>query len=132
MNLRGLANSAIQGINPNIPVTVRLSDGTFTIDPATLRQVPSYSDYQAQGQVQALDADDLKQINYLNIQGTIRAVYLYGSISGVIRPDNVSSSKLLFCSNESGLVKEREWNVFKVLETWADWCKVAVVYTEPT
>jgi len=130
VNLRGLANSAIQGINPNTPMTVRISDGTYTIDPATLRQVPNYIEYPAMGNVQALDGDDLGQVNYLNIQGTIRAVYLYGSVSGVIRPDSVSVSRLIFSSNESGVTKEREWNVFKVLESWQNWCKVAVVYTE--
>lgn len=131
MNLRGLANSAIQGINPNSPMTVRISDGTYAIDPATRRQVPNYIDYPAMGNVQALDGDDLGQVNSLNIQGTIRAVYLYGNVSGVIRPDGVSVSRLVFTSNESGVCKEREWNVFKVLESWATWCKVAVVYTEP-
>lgn len=130
INLRGLANAAIQGVNPNTQITVRISDG-YEIDPATLRQVPSYLDYPAMGNVQALDGDDLAQVNNLNIQGTIRAVYLYGSLSGVIRPDSVSVSRLIFTSNESGVCKEREWNVFKVLETWSTWCKVAVVYTEP-
>lgn len=130
INLRGIANSAIQSINPNSPMTVRISDG-YAIDPATLRQVANYIEYPAMGNVQALDGDDMAQVNNLNIQGTIRAVYLYGNVSGVIRPDNVSTSRLIFTSNESGVCKEREWNVFKVLESWAAWCKVAVVYTEP-
>ena len=131
MNLRGLANSAIQGINPDSPMTVRISDGTYDVDPATLRQVPNYIEYPAMGNVQALDGDEMAQVNFLNIQGTIRAVYIRGNVSGVIRPDNVSTSRLIFSSNESGVCKEREWNVFKVLESWSTWCKVAVVYTEP-
>lgn len=129
MNLRFLANSMTQAVNPNIPVTVSVSNG-YTIDPLTLRQVPNIVSYEAEGNVQALDGDDLKQMNFLNIEGTIRAVYLYGSVSGVIRPDSTSSSKLSFASNESGIIKVREWNVFKVLETWPDWCKVAVVYVD--
>jgi len=32
MNLRGIANNAIQGINPNISVVVRLPNG-YTVDP---------------------------------------------------------------------------------------------------
>lgn len=130
MNLRGIANLAIQSINPNIPVTVESPNG-FTIDPATRRQVPVYITTQAFGQLQALDGDDLKQMYGLNIQGTIRAMYLYGSIAGVIRPDSSPQSHVIFTSNEGGVVKSRSWGVFKVLETWPDWCKVAIVYQDP-
>lgn len=130
MNLRGLANSATQSVNPNIDIVVEVSSA-YTIDPATLRQVPTVTSYDAIGQVQALDGDELKQINFMNIQGTLRGVYLYGSVSGVIRPDDVSSTNLTFTSNDGGITKERKWNVYKVFETWPDWCKVAVVYTEP-
>jgi hypothetical protein len=130
INVRGIANAAIQVVNPNIPVTVKLPNG-YTVDPATLRQIPAYITQAAQGQLQALDGDDLGQINGLNIQGTIRAMYLYGSIAGVIRPDGSPQSHVIFTSNEAGVVKEREWGVFKVLESWSDWCKVAIVYQEP-
>lgn len=130
INVRGVANAAIQAINPNIPVTVKLPNG-YTVDPATRRQVPAYITQSTQGQLQALDGDDLGQINGLNIQGTIRAMYLYDSIAGVIRPDGSSQSHVVFTSNEAGVVKEREWGVFKVLESWPDWCKVAIVYQEP-
>lgn len=130
INVRGIANAAIQVVNPNIPVIVRLPNG-YTVDATTLRQIPAYITQEAQGQLQALDGDDLGQINGLNIQGTIRAMYLYGSIAGVIRPDGSPQSHVIFTSNEAGVVKEREWGVFKVLETWPDWCKVAIVYQEP-
>lgn len=129
MNLRGIANAAIQVVNQNIPVTVKSPNG-YTVDPATRRQVPAYITTSAQGQLQALDGDDLKQMAGLNIQGSIRAMYLYGSIAGVIRPDSSPQSHVVFTSNEGGIVKSREWGVFKVLETWPDWCKVAIVYQE--
>lgn len=130
MNLRGIANNAIQGINPNIPVVVQLPNG-YTIDPATRKQVPAYTSTPAQGQLQALDGDDLKQVAGLNIQGTIRAMYLYGSVAGVIRPDGSSQSHIVFTSNEAGVTKSRQWGVFKVLESWQTWCKVAIVYQDP-
>lgn len=129
MNLRGIANNAIQGINPNISVVVRLPNG-YTIDPLTRKQVPAYIDTPAKGQLQALDGDDLKQMLGLNIQGTIRAMYLYGSLAGVIRPDGSSQSHVVFTSNEAGVTKSREWGVFKVLESWQTWCKVAIVYQD--
>jgi hypothetical protein len=130
LNLRGIANHAIQGVNPNIPVVVRLPNG-FTIDPATRKQIPVYADTSAFGQLQALDSDDLKQTLGLNIQGTIRAMYLYGSVAGVIRPDGSSQSHVVFTSNEAGVTKSREWGVFKVLESWQTWCKIAIVYQDP-
>lgn len=129
MNIRGIANMAIQAVNPDIPVVVKLPNG-FTIDPVSRRQVPAYTSTNAMGQLQALDGDDLKQISSLNIQGSIRAMYLYGSVAGVIRPDGSSQSHVVFTSNEAGVIKSREWGVFKVLESWQDWCKVAIVYQE--
>lgn len=130
MNIRGIANMAIQTVNPNIPVVVKLPNG-FTVDPVSRRQVPVYTSTDATGQLQALDGDDLKQIAGLNIQGAVRAMYLYGSVAGVIRPDGSSQSHVVFTSNEAGVTKSREWGVFKVLESWQDWCKVAIVYQEP-
>lgn len=126
LNLRGIANAAIQGINPNISIVVSVPNG-YTIDPATLFQVPAFTTVTAPGNVQALDGDDLKQISGLNIQGSIRAVYLYGAVAGIIRPDAQPSAVLAFA--HGGL--SGDWGVFKVLETWQDWCKVAVVYQVP-
>lgn len=126
MNLRGIANSLTTRVNPNIPIVIKVAN-SYTIDPLTLEQVPSYLNYNAMGQLQALDGDDLDQINNLNIAGVIRALYVYGSISSVIRPDGSSSTHVSFESNENGVLATREWNVFKVLETWPGWCKVAIV-----
>lgn len=131
MNLSAMANAAIQGVSPNIPMTVRMPSG-YTVDPATLRQVPAFTDIPVAGQVQALDGDDLRQINGMNIQGAIRAVYLFAGVAGVIRPDGLPSAVLRFSSNEGGVVQDRDWGVFKVLESWPTWCKVAVVYQEPS
>ena len=119
MNLRAIANAATQSINPNTPVTVKVSSG-YTIDPATRRQVPAYTVETGQANIQALDGKDLKQLDGLNIQGTIRAAYLYGNLAGVVRPDSKGGDLVEF----SG----QSWLVVKVLETWPDWCKVAIVY----
>lgn len=123
INLRGLANSAIQTINPNIEVTVFVPNG-YTIDPATLEQVPVFTEVAGYSNVQALDGDELRQADALNIQGVMRSVYLYGALAGVIRPDAQPSAVLEF---SHGGVSGR-WGVFKVFETWQNWCKVGVVY----
>ena len=123
MNLRGIANRATQAINPNTSITAFVPDG-YTIDPATLHQIPKFTKVRGSGNVQALDGDDLKQIDMINVQGTLRAVYLYGELAGIVRPDQQPNAVLQFThAGTSG-----KWGVFKVLETWQNWCKVAVVY----
>lgn len=126
INLRGIANSAIQQINPNQLIKISAPNG-YTVDPDTLLQMPAYTQLTAQGNVQALTSDDLDQMSGLNIEGTLRAVYLYGNWGGVLRPDGQPNTILSFVTNESGTTKERDWNVFQVLEMWQTWCKVAVV-----
>lgn len=126
INLRGIANSAIQQINANQLIKISAPNG-WTVDPDTLLQKPSYTEHQAMGNVQALSSDDLNQIAGLNQEGTLRAVYLYGNWGGVLRPEQLPNTVLKFSTNQSGIVAEREWNVFKVLEEWQTWCKVAVV-----
>lgn len=128
INLRGIANAAIQGINPNIKIRVQSPNG-FTTD-EYYNQVPKYIEETLQGNVQAMSSDDLKHIDGLNLEGTLRAVYLYGNYNGVMRVGQQPSTKLFFTTNESGVTREREWNVFKMLEAWQGWCKVAVVLQE--
>ncbi len=120
MDLRGLANAVTSTVNPNETVTVLRSTG-YTIG-AGAKQVPSYAaPVDGPGQVQALDANDIKQLDGLNIQGTIRAIYLRGTLAGVIRPDGTGGD----------LVKRnggaQTWLVVKVLESWPDWTKAAIV-----
>ena len=120
MDLRGIANGAITTVNPNETVTVLRSTG-YTIG-AGARQVPSYAaPVVGPGQVQALDADDIAQLDGLNIQGVIRAIYLRGTLAGVVRPDGTGGD----------IVKRKNdtetWLVVKVLESWPDWTKAAVV-----
>lgn len=123
--LRGIANNAIQGINRNKPIALRT--GTYQINPNTLLQEVVYTETQVMGNVQSLSNDDLRQIESLNLEGTIRAVYLYGNVSGVVRASGQGSSVLRFESDIGGVVGTWEWNVFKVAEAWDGWCKVFVV-----
>lgn len=126
INLRGIANSAIQQINANQLIKISAPNG-YTIDPDTLLQIPAYTQLEAQGNVQALSSDDLDQVSGLNQESYLRAIYLYGNWGGIIRADQLPNTIMTFTTNESGVVKEREWNVFRVLEMWQTWCKVAVV-----
>lgn len=121
MDLRGIANSVSSAINPNVAVMLRQSSG-YTVDPVTRKQVPSYADTAGYGNLQALDGDDLRQLDGLNIQGTLRALYLYGDAAGVIRPDQRGGDTVT--------INGKTWLVVKVLEHWDNptWAKVALNY----
>ena len=117
MDLRGLANGVTSAVNPNKTVTVLRSTG-YTIG-AGRKQVPSYAaPVTGPGQIQALDANDIKQLDGLNIQGTIRAIYLRGVLAGVVRPDGTGGDLVQFDG--------QTWLVVKVLEGWPTWTKAAI------
>lgn len=122
MDLRGLANGVTTTVNPNKTVTVRRSTG-YTIG-AGRKQVPGYADpVTGPAQIQALDANDIKQLDGLNIQGTVRAIYLRGVLAGVVRPDGTGGD-LVEIGSET-------WLVVKVLEGWPTWTKAAIVLQMP-
>jgi hypothetical protein len=128
MDLRGIANSVSSTVNSNIPVTVMSSNG-YTKDPVTLRQVPTYTSASGPAQVQALDSVELKQLDGLNIQGSVRGIYLRGPLAGVIRPDSKGGDLIVIAASTftaANLVGT--WLVVKVLESWPDWSKAAIVY----
>lgn len=119
MDLRGLANTVSSVINPNITVTVLRSDGYTT--GAGRKQVPSYADpVTGPAQLQALDGSTLRQMDGLNIQGVLRAIYLRGNLAGVIRPDSKGGDIVM--------IDGHTWLVVKVLETWLLWTKAVVQY----
>lgn len=122
MDLRGIANGVSSTVNPNKTVTVRRSTG-YTIG-AGRKQVPGYAaPVTGPAQVQALDNDDLKQLDGLNVQGTIRAIYLRGVLAGVVRPDGTGGDLVE--------VDGQNWLVVKVLEGWPTWTKAAIVLQMP-
>lgn len=117
MDLRGIANAVSSTVNPNVEVTVKRSDG-YTVG-AGARQVPKYADpVTGPAQLQALTADDLKQLDGLNIQGTQKAIYLRGALAGVVRP-NSSGGDIV-------QIAGADWLVVKVLEAWPTWTKAAI------
>lgn len=124
MNVRGLANSVTQVVNPNETVSVLRSTGYTT--GAGARQAPSYAaPVTGIAQVQALDGDDLKQIEGLNIQGTLKAIYLRGALAGVVRPDQTGGD-IIKRKNDA-----ETWLVVKILEAWPDWVKAVIVLQGP-
>lgn len=117
MELRGIANSVSSQVNPNVTVTVLRSTG-YSIG-AGRKQAPTYAaPVDGPAQIQALDGDDLKQLDGLNIQGKIRAIYLRGVLAGVIHPEGEGGDIIQIAG--------QDWLVVKVLEGWPTWTKAAI------
>lgn len=116
MNLHGIASAAIASVNPMAPVTIQLSQGYSTAADGT--QIPAYSaPITAQAQIQALTFRDLQQIDGLNLNGTRRAIYLFGDIQGVVRVSSKGGDLITFADGSI-------WLTALALETWPDWCKI--------
>lgn len=118
MYLRGVANRAIQAVRKDESVTIRASTG-FTMG-AGLKQVPSYAaDLPALAQLQALTGDDLKQLEGLNVQGTLLSCYVDGMLKAVERPSGKGGD--IVVRADSTL-----WLVVHVFENWGDWTRAAI------
>lgn len=127
MDLRSIANRVSSEVNPNVIVMVKASIG-FTIDGTTLAQVPAYAaPVTGPAQIQALDNSELKQLDGLNLQGSIRGIYLRGILAGVIRPDS-KGGDLVVIAAPAPPALIGTWLVVKMLETWPLWSKAAIVY----
>lgn len=127
MDLRGYANQVSNVVNNNISVTWSPSIG-YTAGTAG-RQIPQYgTTVTGPAQVQALDGDSLRHLEKMNIQGTLRALYMYGSLANVIRPDS-RGGDLIMIGPQSGAPPELQgtWLVIKALESWPSWTKVAIL-----
>jgi hypothetical protein len=124
VNLHNIASAYVTAVNPLIAATLLPSTG-YTKDPNTYKQVPSYGSPQTvMVQIQALQYNDIQQLDGMNIQGERRAVYLNGDWNGVVRADKIGGDLLKFADHPGG--PERTWLVALVAENWPDWTKVLV------
>lgn len=125
MNLQSITAGAVSAVNPMVPCSVQVSNGTT--QSADYKQVPAYKPaIILQGQIQALGYRDLMQLEGLNIQGTKRAIYLQGDVEGIVRSQNKGGDIITM---PDGTI----WLVMLVLENWnppdgsnSGWVKVAV------
>ena len=122
MDLRSIANAGASVVNANTIVTVLRSTG-YTLG-AGQRQIPTYAaPVTGPASIQALSADDVKQIENLNIQGTIRSIYLRGSLAGAVRPESKGGDLVEFGGET--------WLVVKILESWPTWTKAVICLQTP-
>lgn len=113
-----ITSGAIDAVNQRTLMQVQISTGSTTA--ADGKQTPTYAPAMTvMGEVQPLTFRDLKQLEGLNLQGSLKAIYLQGHINGIVRPKNKGGDLV---TDARGNV----WLVNQVLEFWPDWCKVAV------
>lgn len=124
MNLRQLANSVTQTVNPNISATWVRSTGGYTTA-ADGKRTPTTSSSTVQIQAQGVSASDLRHVDALNIQGVMRSVHMYGNVQGVVRADSQGGDILQFPEIPGGA--PLSWRVIQVMETWPEWSRVLVV-----
>lgn len=121
MNLHGIVAGAIGAVNPFEPATIQFSTG-YTTDPDGTRN-PAYRTVPGiPVQIQALTGKDLRQVDGLNLNGTLRAMYMNGEASAVVRSQLKGGDLITL----SGGRDAGTWLVNQVLEQWPDWCKYVV------
>lgn len=117
MNLRSVANGATQAVNPNVPVVLQASTGSTTS--ASGKVVPTYAaPVTLQGNVQGLRAEELDQVNGLNLEGVLRKLYVSRRLNGVVRAEAKGGDLVT--------VEGHVWKVVLVFEAWPDWSAVMI------
>lgn len=122
MNLHGIVSGAIATVNPFVDAVVKRSTG-YTTNPDYSR-TPTYADMPIKAQVQAMSADDLRQMDDLNIQGIHRKIFTNGVVAGAIRIGSKGGDLVTFAP--STLPEGNVWLCTHVLEQWPDWCSIAI------
>lgn len=126
MNLHAIAGPIVAAVNPTVPVTIQFSQGS-TIGADGI-PVPAYSaPTPMQAQIQALTFGDLRQVDALNLDGTRRAMYLYGDVQAIVRVTQQGGDLITVTPAFGAFAAGSVWLVAMTLETWANdgWCKVA-------
>lgn len=84
MNLNRLVSGVTSIVNPRVWVDIQTSAGNTMNPDGTV--APLYDPVvTVLVQVQALSGRDLRQVEGLNLQGTLRSIYINGEIDGVVR-----------------------------------------------
>lgn len=129
INLRRIANSAIQIINTDIWVEWRKSLGSIPREDGL--PIPQYAEpKQIRANVQALAGSDLIHESDLNQTSTMRKVYLWSNFDAgekltVGTPNQVGGDLLIFPQVPKGL--NCVWLITQINEQWKKWACVNVV-----
>ncbi|MEN2711430.1 hypothetical protein [Sphingomonas sp. VL_57B] len=134
MNLRAIANRATSGINPNIPATISVSIGAVTATNG--KRIPAYAAPAVMAvQVQALEKEEIKHLDSLNISNAQASVYVDMQLSGADRTTGSGGDLISFGTgiDVPAPLRGQTWLVVAVLEGWVtgSWCKAAITRQMP-
>lgn len=118
MNLHRIVSGVVAAVNPQIVVVISANAGYTTNQDGS--RAPAFNSFSAIAQMQPLTGGDLKKIEGLNLNGTLRAFYFYGEVDPAIR-NAIKGGDIITTPDGN------EWLVAQSLEQWPDWCKVATV-----
>lgn len=115
LNLHATVRAAIQTVNADVSATYLKSTG-YTANAAG-KQVPAYAaPVTVPIQVQPPSGKDLRHLEYLNVQGTTRALFLYNNPQAIVRVDARGGDLFQF-PQFTGAPLDK-WLVVEDPETW--------------
>jgi hypothetical protein len=118
LNLHKIASAYINAVNPNQLIQVQASSGYTTGRDG--RRTPQYlPPVQAYGQVQELTGRELRQLEMLNITGSMRKIYITGNLDAITRMSRTGGDVIVLSDNSV-------WLTTHVLEQWPDWVACSV------
>lgn len=122
VNLRAIANSVTQSINPNVLCERWRSIGAVTAD--TGKREPVWSKAPLIVQVQAHTDKELRQLDLLNIGGVSRKVFCNAQVASLVRVAQKGGDLLVF---PAGVLPEgTTWLCTVVHERWPAWTTFAI------
>ena len=117
MDLHALASGMIGVVNPMITAMLSRCTGSMTADDGT--RTPTYDTATIIAiQFQAMDEGEVRQVNELNISGTVRKIYTEGTLASVDRNAGTGGDLMV--------INQGSWLVVHTLEQWPDWVAVVV------
>ncbi len=118
MFLHDIVKGAIGMVNANMDATLYRSKGASVIH--TFVKAEYEDPVTIQVQIQSLSNNELKQVDFVNLQGERKAIYAGIQLYGIDRVRGVGGDIIE--------IMGRRWLVVQRLEGWenSNWCKVAV------
>lgn len=134
LNLHALVRGAVQSINRDTFGWWYRSNGNLQSATGDGRQVPAYlAPIPVKLQVQPPSGKDLQFIDYLQLQGVIRTVFMFGLPQGIVRVNQLGGDLLLFPQRRGA--PNDVWKIEQPAESWdvddCGWTKLfAVLQTD--
>jgi hypothetical protein len=128
--LNAVVGPCTRVISPSVTGTLKVSTG-WTQN-ADYTRSPTYFTAPVRVDVQALTAEEIRHVDALNIQGTLRGVWFNGRIEGLDRPAGKGGDILVL--NGPGVLNGTTWLCVHVMEQWDEsgWVHVVIQLQDDT